>query len=120
MTKYQIDPAGVESVLLKTQGDAEAIGPIVAPLQGWVESAAAGTGGSGAVVPALQAFFQDQSTHLDSINRRVTASLTGAYDATKAYIDGDVEMVGHYQQIAAEQAIAPPAPVAPQHGNIPQ
>jgi len=120
LSKYKISPEGVESVLVKTRNDAEALGPIVQPLQGWVESAAEGTGGSGAVIPALQAFFADQSTHLDSINRRVTASLTGAYDATKAYIDGDLEMVGNYQQIAAEQAIVAPLHSSPQQGNLPR
>ena len=120
MSKYEILPSGVESVLTKTQADAEQFGTILAPMQGWVEQAATGTGGSGAVVPALLAFFEDQSKHLDTINRRVTASLTGAYDATKAYIDGDVEMVGHYQQIAAEQGAMPPAPAVNPHRNIPQ
>ncbi len=62
MTGYRIDPKGVETVLNATQSDAEKFDTILKPLQGWVEFAATGTGGSGAIVPALQSFFENQSS----------------------------------------------------------
>ncbi len=114
MATYRINPTGVEAVLKKTQSDAEEFGTILKPLEGYVEATAKATGGSGAVVPALQAFFEQQGSHLDAINTRVGAALTGAYNATKAYVDGDLEMVTQYQDAAA--ASANPAPAT--HGRM--
>ena len=108
MTGYRIDPNGVETVLNATKSEAERFGTILNPLQGWVEFAATGTGGSGAIVPALQSFFENQSVGLESMNTRVGAAITGAYEATKAYIDGDLEMVQTYQRNAASAANPPP------------
>ena len=110
MTGYRIDPNGVETVLNATKSDAEKFGTILKPLQGWVEFAATGTGGSGAIVPALQSFFENQSVGLKAINTRVGAAINGAYEATKAYIDGDLEMVQTYQRNAATAANPPPEP----------
>lgn len=109
MSRYRIDPAGVEKVLNATKTDAEKFGTILQPLQGWVEFAATGTGGSGAIVPALQAFFTNQAKGLNAIGTRVTAGLTGAVNATTAYIKGDLEMVQTYQTNAAAAANPIPA-----------
>jgi hypothetical protein len=108
MTGYRIDPDGVETVLNATKSDAEKFGTILKPLQGWVEFAATGTGGSGAIVPALQSFFENQSIGLEAIGTRAGAAITGAYQATKAYIDGDLDMVQTYQKNAAIAANPPP------------
>jgi len=108
MTGYRIDPKGVETVLNATKDEAEKFGTILKPLQGWVEFAATGTGGSGAIIPALQSFFETQAVGLKAINTRVGAAITGAYEATKAYIDGDLEMVQTYQKNAAIAANPPP------------
>jgi Family of unknown function (DUF6507) len=108
MTGYRIDPDGVETVLNATKSDAEKFGTILKPLQGWVEFAATGTGGSGAIVPALQSFFENQSIGLEAIGARVGAAITEAYQATKAYIDGDLDMVQTYQKNAAIAANPPP------------
>jgi hypothetical protein len=116
MATYRINPTGVEAVLKKTQTDAEDFGTILKPLEGYVESTAKATGGSGAIVPALQEFFEVQGSHLDEINSRVAAALTGAYNATKAYVDGDMDMVLQYQTAAAA-SVAPPAPPAG-HGRM--
>jgi hypothetical protein len=119
MSRYRIDPAGVEKVLNATKSEAEKFGTILKPLQGWVEFAATGTGGSGAIVPALQAFFENQAQGLNAIGTRVTAGLTGAVKATTAYVQGDLEMVQTYQANAA--AAANPIPVSPRRGrNIPE
>ena len=104
MTGYRIDPNGVEAVLNATKSEAEQFGSILSPLQGWVEFAATGTGGSGAIVPALQSFFENQSDGLEAIGTRIGAAITGAYQATKAYVDGDLEMAQTYQQNAVTAA----------------
>jgi Family of unknown function (DUF6507) len=116
MTGYRIDPQGVETVLNATKSDAEEFGTILKPLQGWVEFAATGTGGSGAIVPALQSFFENQSAGLEAIGTRVGAAITGAVQATKAYIDGDLEMVQTYQKNAAITANPSMHGVPPQLG----
>ena len=107
MTGYRIDPKGVETVLNATKSEAEKFGTILKPLQGWVEFAATGTGGSGAIIPALQSFFENQSVGLKAITTRVGAAITGAYEATKAYVDGDLDMVQTYQKNAAIAADPP-------------
>jgi hypothetical protein len=113
VTRYRIQPAGVQKVLNTTKADAEKFEPILKPLEGWVTSCATATGNSGAVVPALQSFFTDQSTLLEAITRRVGAGLTGAYQATDAYMKGDLEMVGTYQQSAVTASLAPPPAPGP-------
>jgi len=120
MSRYRIDPGGVEKVLKATQTEAGEFGTILEPLQGWVEFAATGTGGS-AIVPALQSFFQVQSEGLTAIGTRISAALTGAVKATNAYIAGDLEMVQTYQANAAAAAVAVPAPPrGPRGRNIPE
>ena len=81
-----------------------------------MEFAATGTGGSGAIVPALQSFFENQSVGLKAIGTRVGAAITGGYQATKAYVDGDLEMVQTYQKNAAIAANPPPS-VRPRMGG---
>jgi uncharacterized protein DUF6507 len=118
MSRYRIDPGGVEKVLNATKTEAEEFGTILEPLQGWVEFAATGTGGSGAIVPALSAFFQNQADGLKAIGTRVSAGLTGAVKATTAYVEGDLEMVQTYQANAA--AVANPIPAPSGGRNIPR
>ena len=110
MSRYDIDPAGVEGVLRSTQSEAGEFETILEPLQGWVEFAATGTGNSGAIVPALQSFFSVQSRGLEAMGRRVSAALKGAVDATTAYVQGDLEMVQTYQSNAAVLAEVPTTP----------
>ena len=112
MTGYRIHPDGVQKVLTTTQTDADAFQTILSPLQGHVEAAAAGTANSGAIVPALQSFFEIEATGLKSISNRVGAGLTGAFQATKAYCDGDLEMVKAYEKQAYDTANP-----APRRGN---
>jgi acetoin utilization deacetylase AcuC-like enzyme len=55
----------------------------------------------------LHTFSQNQSVGLKAINTRVGAAITGAYEATKAYVEGDLEMVQTYQKNAAVAADPP-------------
>lgn len=119
MSRYDIEPAGVERVLRSTQNEAREFETILDPLQGWVEFAATGTGNSGAIVPALQSFFQVQSRGLEAMGRRISAALQGAVSATTAYVHGDLEMVQTYQSNAAALAEVPTTPSRSYGGGRP-
>jgi len=101
--RYRIHPAGVQATLKKTAADAEDLGPLVAPLSGDVQAAATATGGSGAITPALSEFLRAQETRLTAMSTRMTSCITGAAEATKAYIKGDHEMAA---EISAAQSRA--------------
>lgn len=106
MPKYDVNPAGVGRVL-KATGDAGAEFPtLLEPMSGHVESAVGGCGSSGAIVPALNAFFEVQGTRLTGIGQQVNSCLTGAAAATKAYDDGDLEMMATYQTNAAQAKLS--------------
>lgn len=109
MSSYKIDPGGVERVLKSTQSEAAEFTTILEPLSGWVQFAATGTDNSGAIVPALQAFFAEQSRGLEAMGTRVGAAITGAVHATTAYVKGDLEMVQTYQTNASRVADPVPA-----------
>lgn len=109
MSSYKMDPGGIETVLKSTQTEAGEFKTILEPLSGWVEFAATGTGNSGAIVPALQSFFQVQGEGLEAMGTRIGAAITGAVNATTAYVQGDLEMMRTHQTNAA--AAADPVPV---------
>lgn len=106
MPQYVIDPAGVQKVLTATGSQAAEFETLLTPMSGHVESAVSGCGSSGAVVPALNAFFEAQGVRLTGIGARVTACLTGAGAATTAYVQGDYEMVATYQTNASQAKIS--------------
>lgn len=106
MSRYRIDPAGVQRVLERTGQAAEGFETDLQPLPGYVEAAAGACGNSGAIVPALDLFFTEQGKQMKAIGQQVNACLTGAVAATKAYIDGDVEMMLTYQRNASQAKIS--------------
>ena len=106
MTRYRIDPAGIARVLDRTEQAAEGFASDLEPLPGYARSAAGGCGNSGAIVPALDEFFAEQSKQMQAIGQQVKACLTGAAAATKAYNDGDEAMMATYQRNASEAKIS--------------
>ena len=106
MSRYRIDPAGVSAVLKATAKEAEGFATDLRPLPGHVTFAGSACGNSGAIVPALDDFFAEQGRQVDAIELRVEACLTGAAAATKAYGDGDLEMMLTYQRNAARSVIS--------------
>ena len=106
MSRYRIDPAGVARVLGRTERAAEGFEGDLAPLPGHAGSAAGGCGNSGAIVPALDEFFTEQSRQMQAIGQQIEACLTGAAAATKAYDNGDLEMMATYQRNASQARIS--------------
>ena len=106
MSRYGIDPAGISAVLKTTAKTAEGFAANLQPLPGYVTSAGSACGNSGAIVPALDEFFAEQGRQIDAIELRVDACLTGAAAATKAYGEGDLEMMLTYQRNASRSVIS--------------
>lgn len=104
MTAYDIKPAGVQQVLTSVQNQAGEFDTILQPLNGHLEAIATATGGSGAILPALQAFFEAKGRDLTSMSNRIVAGVNGAINATTAYNNGDLEMIGDYQRSAVDLA----------------
>lgn len=118
MTGYRIQPAGVLKVLKTTQAAAAKLGPTLKPLEGDVQDAATACNNSGAIVPALQAFFTNQSAMLTEMERHTKAALEGAYKATSAYVNGDHEMVLTYERNAPTNAAPPPTTIKTPSGKV--
>lgn len=106
MTRYRMNPAGIAGVLERTEQAADGFESDLKPLPGHASSAAGACGGSGAIVPALDEFFAEQSKQMQAIGQQVEACLTGAAAATKAYDDGDFDMMATYQRNASQAKIS--------------
>lgn len=106
MSRYRIDPAGIQGVLTTTGETADGFDTDLQPLPGHVTAAAGACGDSGAIVPALNEFFEEQDKQVKAIGQQVEACLTGAMAATKAYDQGDREMMRTYQRNASRAVIS--------------
>ena len=104
MSKWDIDPAGVAGVVTRTGEVAKGF-ETAATKYGDALEGAAGACGSEIVAGALVGFAQHTAAPMKAVVQRTTQALTGAVNATKAYIDGDLEMARTAQ---AHAAAAPP------------
>ena len=92
MTRYVIDPAGVQAVLVATLTPANALGTALAPLAGAMKQAGEGSDGSPEIVSALDRLMGSENTRIGGMIGRVDACLTGAAQATSAYVHADKQM----------------------------
>lgn len=103
MPSWDIDPAGVQGVLQRTQevalGFEREFTAYQTAMQGAAENSA-----SEIVALALVGFAEAKMPKLQFLVDRTGAALTGAASATNAYIQGDLEMA------ATAQASATAAP----------
>ncbi|MET0854951.1 MAG: DUF6507 family protein [Microterricola sp.] len=99
---WSIQPEQVATVLTAVNGKAELMGAALATMQADVSSAAAATGNSAAISQALMDFFAQEGPRLEGVSKRIAASLTGASDATSAYVKGDYEMASSSQSLQVE------------------
>jgi hypothetical protein len=99
MSRWDIDPAGVRSVVTRTAAVAEAFeqqaGSYAAHLQG-----AAGACGSQLVGQGLADFAGHNQHAFAEVVGRTTRVLGGAVEATTAYLAGDLEMAERAQRNA--------------------
>ncbi len=110
MSKWDIDPAGVSGVVTRT-GEAAKGFETAATSYGTALEGAAQACGSEIVAGALVGFAEHNVAPRKAVVQRTSQTLTAAVNATKAYLDGDLEMA---QTAQANAVAAPPGNV---HGR---
>lgn len=100
MGTWDIDPPGVKGVVDRTITAAEGFETHLTTYGNNLSSAAK-NGGSGIVATALQDFANHHEAGIKAMVNQTTKSLTGAVNATKAYVDGDLEMAANAQRNAS-------------------
>lgn len=107
MTTWSIQPEGVVAVLKDVNVCAEALGEALNGLQPAVGAAVTATQ-SAAIAEAMQSYFElEESPRITAMNERIGAAASGVVNATKAYVDGDLQMAAD-QQAASIAAVIPP------------
>ena len=101
MARWKITPEGVGIVLSSVGTAADMLSGSIDDLPPAAEQAAVGTGNSPIIADALFGFFEHYAPTLESIATRINNAVGGASAATRAYIDGDLEMAGEVQAAAA-------------------
>lgn len=125
---WDIDPHGVSSVVGKAATAAKGLQGQVSALAKHLEDAAnhagtidAGTGSGdgkggqtgGLVAVALGQFAEATQATLKFMGTRSGASLNGAIDATKKYLEGDLTMAADAQRKALGDTTPPPVKLPP-------
>ncbi|WP_406322167.1 DUF6507 family protein [Streptomyces sp. NBC_01637] len=114
MTGWDLKPQGIQGVLKTTGETAGKIESYAKSYGKHLTSAATSAGtitaedggeggekaGGGLVALALSQYAEHATTDLKFIAARAGKSLTGAVDATTAYLDGDLEMAAESQRKA--------------------
>ncbi|MGW2746870.1 DUF6507 family protein [Streptomyces sp. NPDC001450] len=114
MTGWDIDPAGVYSVLSKTGTAAKNLSDAHSAMQDNLREAADAAGTltsqygpytstAGEVGSALAQFLQHWSPDLLYIAKRASRSMHGADQATGEYVKGDLEQAANAQHTAAQE-----------------
>lgn len=112
MTGWNIDPAGVSSVLHRTEAVAAAFEGQLTNLNSGLEGAA-GQSSSDIVSSALQGFAESATADIRFVLTRTGSCMSGAAQATNAYLHGDLQMAANAQASAA----AAPDPLATMPGG---
>lgn len=99
MTDWDIDAAGVSRVLQATYGEAQKLQTAAGNYGQYLQGAAGNAGGM--IADALNGFAIAFNPSFNAIAAQVVASMTGAKDATVAYLDGHYEMALNAQRGAA-------------------
>jgi glycerol kinase len=109
MSRWDIDPAGVRSVVTRTAGVAEAFEGQAQTYAARLRSAAAASG-SQLVGQALADFANHNQHAFAAAVGRTTRVLGAAVAATNAYLAGDLEMAERAQRNATASAPTPGGP----------
>ena len=112
MTRWDIDPAGVRTVLQSTETVAREFEGQMTTLNTGMEGAATQSS-SEIVASALAGYAESAATDITFVFTRTGACMGGAAQATNAYLDGDLEMAANAQA----SATAAPDPRATMPGG---
>lgn len=117
---WDIDVPGVNKVLTDTQASAEPFNGLAKSYGDNLTNIMNGLNYDVFVVvaSAVGEYSQHWAPTIEAAAKQVGASLTGAMNATKAYMDGQAEMAQNAQQMAARGEMPPmPGSTAPTGGN---
>ncbi|WP_214407022.1 DUF6507 family protein [Pseudonocardia lacus] len=114
MTRWDIDPAGVRSVLTNTEAVAQEFDGQMQTLNTGIEGAAAQSS-SEIVASALAGFAESAAADIGFVFTRTGACLSGAAQATNAYVEGDLQMAANAQ--ASADAAPDPRSTMPGYGR---
>jgi hypothetical protein len=106
---WDIEPARVRGVVVRTQGVAERFEGELKTISSALEGGAA-NGSSQIIADAIGGFAEYVKGDIEFAVRRTGAVLHAAVNATNAYLHGDLEMAGHAQAAATA---APPVKDVP-------
>jgi hypothetical protein len=101
---WDIQPAGVRGVVVRTQGVAQRFEGELKSIGSALEGGAA-NGSSQIIADAISGFAEHVKGDIEFAVHRAGAVLHAAVNATNAYLHGDLEMAGHAQAAATA---APP------------
>lgn len=117
MTGWDISPGGVRTVLGRTETVAAEFETQMTALNTALTGAATQSSSS-IVAEALSGYAESAQADLGFVFTRTGACLTGAANATNAYLEGDLQMAADAQ--AAATAAPDPRADMPGPGNGPQ
>jgi hypothetical protein len=99
MSKWDIDPGGVRTVLLSVEEIAKEFEGQMTALNTGVEGAATESS-SNIVGSALAGFAESVTANIQFVFARTGSCMGGCAQATNAYLDGDFEMAANAQASA--------------------
>ncbi|GAB2990765.1 MAG TPA: DUF6507 family protein [Actinotalea caeni] len=106
MTRWRINPAGVQEVLTNVETDRGELNKALAEKKFTeiFEGLSWGSYITADVPAALNNLLQDQATRLTNIGNRINACVVGVSNATIAYNNGQHEMAATFQSEAVSAA----------------
>lgn len=118
MTGWSISPEGVDGVLTSMAPPAEALGASVGLVQAALEAAITATA-SPAIAEAASGYFEQKGTGtLQKVHGNIQSATTGVANATRAYVNGDLEMAAQSQRDATTAATQHTTEL-PSRGRVP-
>ncbi|WP_420111838.1 DUF6507 family protein [Pseudactinotalea sp.] len=106
MSKWNIDPGGVQQILTAVNTDSGDLGKALKDekFTAIFEGLTWGGGVTMDVPSAVQGLLEDQTSRLSNISNRINAASVGVANATIAYNNGQQDMAATFQAKAIEAA----------------
>jgi hypothetical protein len=100
LTKWNIDPHGVNATLTKTGGVAQGFEGAATSYANGLQNGANACG-SQIVAEAIKGFAEHHNKTFENMVNRTVNTLTGAANATREYLEGDLRMALEAQRNAS-------------------